>query len=122
MVNDSDYYKFSRIVWPNELYLFFLQTEFFINGPTNIVVVDWGPLAIDGCYFDTAFGSIPLVGRCCASMLNAILTNRPEIKLDQIHVIGFSMGAQVCARFANFFKPKIIPRVTGNILHDIKHA
>ncbi|XP_065203527.1 lipase member H-A-like [Planococcus citri] len=46
-------------------------------------------------------------------MLTAILANRPEIKLEKIHVIGFSMGAQVCARFANSFKPKIIPRVAG---------
>ncbi|XP_065225146.1 endothelial lipase-like [Planococcus citri] len=79
----------------------------------NIVVVDWGPMAVDGCYFDTAFHCISLVGGCLAELVNSILHYRPEITVDQFHVIGWSMGAQVCARFGGHFWPKIVPRITG---------
>ncbi|XP_065224445.1 lipase member I-like [Planococcus citri] len=68
---------------------------------------------MDGCYFDTAFPCISLIGRCCAEMVNFILQHRPEITVDQFHVVGWSMGAQVSARFGVHFRPKIVPRITG---------
>ena len=91
----------------------FLQIEYLKLKKFNILVVDWGPLAVSGCYFDTAFHCISLVGKCCADMVNSILEYRPEIKEDQFHIVSWSMGAQVSARFGLHFRPKVISRITG---------
>lgn len=70
-------------------------------------------LATDGCYYPTAFRSVPFVGRCSADLLKTIFQNKPDIKAEQFHAIGFSLGAHVCAAIGVNLRPIVLPRITG---------
>ncbi|XP_065205842.1 endothelial lipase-like [Planococcus citri] len=90
-----------------------LREEYFKQKRWNIIVVDYAPLAEDGCYIESTFPSAPIVGKCSASMLNLILDNRSGIRIDQFHVVGFSMGAQIAAELSINLGQKRLPRITG---------
>lgn len=54
--------------------------------------------------------SAPHVGECIAQLIERIL----ETGQNDIHLIGFSLGAQVSNYVANKLKPDfIIPRISG---------
>lgn len=56
------------------------------------------------------FVSAPHVGECIAQLIERIL----ETGQNDIHLIGFSLGAQVSNYVANKLKPDfIIPRISG---------
>lgn len=56
------------------------------------------------------FPSAPHVGECIAQLIDRIL----ETGQNDIHLIGFSLGAQVSNYVANKLKPNfIIPRISG---------
>ncbi|XP_065203975.1 endothelial lipase-like [Planococcus citri] len=89
------------------------NTEYFKQKPWNIIFIDYSPLARDGCYIDSTFPSIPTVGECAANMIKFLLKTRPEIRIEQFHLIGFSMGAQLAAQVAMYLKPLRLQRITG---------
>lgn len=75
-------------------------------------------LAKPGCYFQ-AFRSVPYVGKCGAEFILKLLRLRPEITIDQIHPIGFSLGAHASAHIANHLQDVglIFERLTGEYFH-----
>lgn len=72
------------------------------TGDYNIILVDWGALATAPWYI-TAVRNTRLVGRLLANFL--LQLDRPQyLPLANIHVIGFSLGAET-AGFAGKAMP-----------------
>lgn len=74
----------------------------------NLIAVDWHRLATGPCY-PVAVHNVPHVGSCLAQLINRIR----ETGAEDIHAIGFSLGAHVPAFSANELKPYKLPRITG---------
>lgn len=70
-------------------------------------------LAKDPCYI-TAVMNVPVIGRCCAQLVEVLVTKR-GIPLENFHVLGFSLGAQVAGAIGNFMEIGQLERITGLI-------
>lgn len=84
---------------------------YFRDGEYNVISVDYGPLALEPCYLQ-AVKNLPVVARCTAQLLDTIVERLP-FRLRQIHVIGFSLGAQAAGMISNYIKAGRLIRVTG---------
>lgn len=72
-------------------------------------------MAKEPCYIQATF-NVRLVGKCAAEIIDLLLMLRPEIKLEQFHVIGFSLGAHVAGILCKNVRAGNITRLTGNVL------
>lgn len=88
-----------------------IPAAYFQDGDYNIVSVDYGKLAPEPCYLQ-AVQNLPLVARCTAQLLDAIVTLR-QIALADWHVIGFSLGAQTAGMISNYVRMGRLHRITG---------
>lgn len=70
--------------------------------------MDWSSLAPSPCYL-SAVHNIKHVGACIAQLVERIL----DLGTDDIHVIGFSLGAQVTNYIGLNLKSFKLPRITG---------
>lgn len=73
--------------------------------------MDWSPLCQGPCY-PTAVYNTRHAGKCAAQL---VLRLR-ELGIEDIHVIGFSLGAHVTNFIANNLKPYKLPRISGIFL------
>lgn len=92
--------------WIAKLCLYF--AEYLQRSDFNLIYVDWSDLAPSPCYL-SAVHNIKHVGACIAQLVERIL----DLGTDDIHVIGFSLGAQVTNYIALNLKSFNIPRITG---------
>jgi pimeloyl-ACP methyl ester carboxylesterase len=89
-----------------------IRPAYFRKDNYNIISVDYKPLALDPCYYH-AVSNLPTVANCTAQLLDFMIDNE-LFTLDEIHVIGFSLGAQTSGQIANFLKPgRKLKRITG---------
>ncbi|CAG0921498.1 unnamed protein product [Notodromas monacha] len=92
------------------------EKEIFLNydSTMNIFAVDWEKGAHFRNYVQSAANS-ELVGRVLAHFISQLVDN--GVKLDDIHIIGFSLGAQVSGHAANWLKHErndsLVGRITG---------
>lgn len=70
-----------------------IRPAFFQKGEFNIISIDYANLAKYPCYF-SAVKNIQTVSNCTAQLLDFIL-DTGVFNINSIHVIGFSLGAQV---------------------------
>ncbi|KAM7351880.1 pancreatic triacylglycerol lipase-like [Cochliomyia hominivorax] len=75
-----------------------------------VISVDYGPLVPYPCYF-AAVENLPLASKCLAHLINSMV-DEGVVKNDDIHMIGFSLGAQVAGQTANYLKRRL-RRITG---------
>uniref|UniRef100_A0A8C7EA45 triacylglycerol lipase n=1 Tax=Nothoprocta perdicaria TaxID=30464 RepID=A0A8C7EA45_NOTPE len=75
----------------------------------NVVVVDWLPLAHQ--LYTDAVNNTQVVGKSIAQLLNWLQEN-PLFQLQNVHLIGYSLGAHV-AGFAGNHVQGTIGRITG---------
>lgn len=75
-----------------------------------VISVDYGPLVPYPCYF-SAVQNLPLASKCLAHLINN-LVEQNIVSNDDIHIIGFSLGAQVAGQTANYVQRKL-KRITG---------
>ena len=84
----------------------------------NVIAVDWGPLATAPNYLRAAKNAVS-VGQYSGQNigLNMLIHGLGQTP-DQIHAIGFSLGAHLVGNFARTIKNDAGPisRVTGNNL------
>lgn len=91
-----------------------MKDEYFKIADYNIFYVDWSILAPAPCY-PMAVHNAKHVGRCIAQLIETIL----EIGNNRVHVIGFSLGAQLTNHVARNLKTFRLPRITGIITYLI---
>ncbi|CAL7945678.1 unnamed protein product [Xylocopa violacea] len=89
-------------------YLVNVRREYLKTYDYNVIAVDWHRLATSPCY-PIVVSNVPHVGDCLAQLVQRLRDTGAE----DIHVIGFSLGAHVPAFAANVLKPYKMPRITG---------
>lgn len=82
--------------------------EYLQRGNYNLFYVDWSILAPGPCY-PSAVHNTRHVGKCIGQLIDRIIDGGTS----NIHVIGFSLGAQVTNYVANAVRPFKLPRITG---------
>lgn len=89
----------------------------------NVVVVDWGMLAdpkfsgdAGNLFYGFAVKNVPLVGRRVGEFVLFLMKNGAVRSLDQVHLIGFSLGSHVSGNAGNTLKEltgQVPARITG---------
>lgn len=107
----SENFEIIRSFQGHQVCKFFLA--YLQHGDYNIISVDYHPLAPEPCYFQ-AVQNLPVVAKCTAQLLDHMIATE-KISLDDIHVIGFSLGAQTAGMMANYIKSGKLKRITGTM-------
>lgn len=82
--------------------------------------MDYHPLAPEPCYLQ-AVHNLPVVAKCTAQLLDHLIESN-MFTLDDIHVIGFSLGAQTSGMIANYIKAGKLRRITGKLISIAQHV
>ncbi|KAM7354729.1 pancreatic lipase-related protein 2 isoform 2-T4 [Cochliomyia hominivorax] len=85
-----------------------MKMEYLAKGDYNIFYVDWSKLSPGPCYM-SAVHNTKHAGACVAQLVERIL----DLGSSDIHVIGFSLGAQLTNYIAKNLGTFQLPRITG---------
>ncbi|XP_032294376.1 phospholipase A1 member A isoform X2 [Drosophila virilis] len=85
-----------------------MRNEYLAKSEHNIIYVDWSVLAPGPCYI-SAVHNTRQAGACAAQLVERLV----EAGNTDIHIIGFSLGAQVPNYIARQLKSFKLPRITG---------
>ncbi|CAK9800647.1 Lipase member H-A [Anthophora plagiata] len=89
-------------------YLVDVRNEYLKSYDYNVIAVDWHRLATAPCY-PIVVQNVPHVGDCLAQLVQRLR----DVGTQEIHVIGFSLGAHIPAFAANTLRPYKMSRITG---------
>lgn len=89
----------------------FIRPALFQNGEYNVISLDYHPLAPEPCYVQ-AVHNLPLVAKCTAQLLDFMM-EKQIFTLDDLHIIGFSLGAQTAGMISNYVKTGKLRRIVG---------
>ncbi|XP_069687820.1 pancreatic lipase-related protein 2-like [Periplaneta americana] len=78
----------------------------------NVVVLDWWILA-RGPHYDLAAQNAKLAGRILANFLDVLINVTEGAARHDLHVVGFSLGAQVIGLAAQQMTTGMLPRITA---------
>jgi hypothetical protein len=78
----------------------------------NVVVVNWWSLA-RGPHYGVAAKNTKEVGRSLANFIDNLIQETQGAARRDLHVLGFSLGAQVAGIAAGQLKTGTLPRITG---------
>lgn len=98
-----------KISWCACYYCFWNLVEYLQRSNYNLIYVDWSDLAPSPCYL-SAVHNIKHTGACIAQLVERIL----DLGTDDIHLIGFSLGAQVTNFVGSNLQSFKLPRITGD--------
>lgn len=88
-----------------------IRPEILKNGDHSVITVDYGPLVPEPCYIQ-AVHNLPVVAKCTAQLLDFMMS-KSMFSLKNLHIIGFSLGAQTAGMIGNYVKTGKLPRITG---------
>lgn len=91
-----------------------IREAYFKRGEYNIIIVDYGSAVKEPCLSQMEWA--PRFGSLCIAQLVKYLARHPRGVLpDNIHFIGYSVGAHIAGLVANHFKPEEgkLGRITG---------
>lgn len=87
-----------------------IVSAYLDRGQHNIIAVDWSRLCPAPCYPSAVYNT-KFTGKCIAQIVDALRM----YGASSIHIIGFSLGAQVAAFTANNLRPYALSRITGTL-------
>lgn len=94
-----------------------MRDAYFTAGNYNIIIVDYGTLVREPCLKQMEWA--PRFCAKCIAQLVRYLTQHPRgVKADDLHLIGYSVGAHISGLVANFIDPiddGKLGRITGII-------
>ncbi|KAL7742229.1 hypothetical protein ACLKA6_005493 [Drosophila palustris] len=97
----------NRSLTPNlEVRDVLLQTQ-----AVHVVSVDYGSLVRFPCYYPWAVQNARVVSKCLAQFIDSLLETG-IYRREEIHLIGFSLGAQIAGMVANYVQQPLA-RITG---------
>ncbi|XP_017494544.1 PREDICTED: inactive pancreatic lipase-related protein 1-like [Rhagoletis zephyria] len=77
----------------------------------HVISVDYSRLTRFPCYYPWATSNARVVARCLAQLIDQLIA-RGIYTASDLHLIGFSLGAQIAGLSANFIKQRL-QRITG---------
>lgn len=83
-----------------------LQTQ-----PVHVISVDYGAIVKPPCYLPWAVTNARIVAKCMAQFIDNLIAAK-IYENDNIHLIGFSLGAQIAGLTANHVQNQL-RRITG---------
>ncbi|XP_034474761.1 phospholipase A1 member A [Drosophila innubila] len=82
-----------------------LREAYFAVGDYNIIIVDYSDAVKEPCLSQMEWA--PRFGSLCISQLVKYLARHPRgVQPDDLHFIGYSVGAHIAGLVANFLKPE----------------
>lgn len=94
----------------------FVISAYLAKNNTNVLLVDWGKLAMLPCY-PTAVINTRQSGECLGKFLVKFRENfASDFEFQKMHMVGFSLGAHVASYASNIVKRQtgvLIDRITG---------
>lgn len=88
-----------------------IRPALFQNDEFNVISIDYGPLAPEPCYIH-AVNNLPVVAKCTAQLLDYMMEQQ-IFTLDDLHIIGFSLGGQTAGMISNYVKTGKVKHITG---------
>ncbi|KAL0274603.1 UNVERIFIED_CONTAM: hypothetical protein PYX00_002698 [Menopon gallinae] len=88
-----------------------VKDAYLKRGTHNVIVVDWGGLS-GFPYYAAAVKNTRVVGKYLAEFIR-YLHNSGVVSIEDVHVIGFSLGAEVSGFAGKALGPGVLPRITG---------
>ncbi|XP_055685477.1 inactive pancreatic lipase-related protein 1 [Lutzomyia longipalpis] len=91
-----------------------IRKAYFTLGEYNIIIVDYSAAAREPCLSQMEWS--PRFGSLCIAQLVKYLANQPRgVKPDDLHLIGYSVGAHFAGLVANYLTPEEgkLGRITG---------
>ncbi|XP_018351572.1 PREDICTED: pancreatic lipase-related protein 2 [Trachymyrmex septentrionalis] len=88
-----------------------IRNAYLRRGHYNVILINWPKLAVLPWYI-TAVRNAKVVGPYLAHMISW-LDAQKAVPLSKIHVIGFSLGAEVAGFMGKALAPRKIGRITG---------
>lgn len=96
-----------------------MRDAYFHRGNYNIIIVHYGTLVKEPCLKQMEWA--PRFCAKCIAQLVRYLTQHPRgVRADNIHFIGYSVGAHIIGLVANYIDSKLdgkMGRITGKYLH-----
>lgn len=86
------------------------------KGPYNVILVDWSPLCAFPWYAHAVINT-PVVGLYLSKFIKFIVSHGVPIK--SIHLIGFSLGAEIAGFTGKETTFGRLPRITGFFFFNI---
>jgi len=86
-----------------------LKTAFLTTSDVNVVIVNWH--RADTIIYPVAVKRVPAVSRMLADVVQ-YLVDRQGLRLEDLHIVGHSLGAHISGLAANYI-PGTIDRITG---------
>ncbi|KAL5279312.1 hypothetical protein ACFFRR_003725 [Megaselia abdita] len=91
-----------------------IREAYFSIGNYNIIIVDYADAVKEPCLSQMEWA--PRFGSLCVAQLVKYLSRHPRgVKPDDLHFIGYSVGAHIAGLVANYLKPEEgkLGRITG---------
>ncbi|XP_025200902.1 pancreatic triacylglycerol lipase-like isoform X2 [Melanaphis sacchari] len=88
-----------------------LRPAYFQYSNLNVISVDYKELVREPCYPQSVY-NVPLVSKCTTMLLKQLFKLRKDLSFDNLHLVGFSLGAQVASQIGRQMNGTI-QRITG---------
>uniref|UniRef100_A0A1A9VIC5 Lipase domain-containing protein n=1 Tax=Glossina austeni TaxID=7395 RepID=A0A1A9VIC5_GLOAU len=92
---------------PTKIIIHGYNSDMFLH-PLQLMKDDWSKLSLSPCYMSAVYNTRH-TGACVAKLVERIL----DTGASDIHVIGFSLGAQLTNYIARNLGSFLLPRITG---------
>ncbi|XP_058801620.1 pancreatic lipase-related protein 2 [Phymastichus coffea] len=89
-----------------------LRKAYFTRGNYNIIIVDYGSLVREPCLSQISWGP-DFCSRCIAQLVRYIRDHPRGTPVENIHMLGYSVGAHIAGLVANYLPDDKIGRITG---------
>ncbi|KAL7292966.1 hypothetical protein TKK_0013417 [Trichogramma kaykai] len=89
-----------------------LRKAYFTRGNYNIIIVDYGSLVREPCLSQIQWGP-DFCSRCIAQLVRYLRNHPRGVPADNIHVLGYSVGAHIAGLIANHLPDDKLGRITG---------
>ncbi|KAH0814868.1 hypothetical protein GEV33_007922 [Tenebrio molitor] len=92
-----------------------MREAYFHKGHYNIIIVDYGTLVREPCLKQMEWAP-RFCARCIAQLINYLVHHPRGVRADDLHLVGYSVGAHISGLVANYLDPiehGKLGRITG---------
>ncbi|XP_011139807.1 pancreatic lipase-related protein 2 isoform X2 [Harpegnathos saltator] len=88
-----------------------LRDAYFKRGHYNIIIVDYGSLVREPCLAQIQWGP-DFCSQCVAQLVKYLRDHPRGTRVENIHVLGYSVGAHIAGLIANYLPDDKLGRIT----------